>query len=449
MTKLSLSNEKINSHGGLGLAGKLIAKFCRLSEFFKIPAGTRSDRIPDTDILTAQIGLLVQGRTHYDDIELYRQDQGTGFGDALGLKKIPAESTLRPRLQALATVATMKKLEGSNLALLKAHAPTPLEINDRKYLPNDIDVTPMDNTGSHRENIGRTYKGCDGFAPIMSNLGVEGFLLHHELRPGTQHCQKNTPAFLKRNFQLLEKLNPAHPILVRMDAGNDSADTTDQLQASGHHFILKRNLRRDNPLRWLSHAISQGAPESPREGKEIYTGTLEHDVPGGKKSTRAPLTCVYRVTRRSIDKHGQELLIDEIEVESYWTNLGEPPQDIIALYHDHGTSEQYHSEIKSDLGIERFPSADYATNQLILALGAIAYNLLRALDQRAMAHKNDWPAHLKKKRTKLKRRRVGSIIRDLITVAGKVVSHAGNKVIKIASGWPWSRVIIKLDGQLT
>ena len=57
-------------------------------------------------------------------------------------------------------------------------------------------------------------------------------------------------------------------------------------------------------------------------------------------------------------------------MESYWTNLGESPQGIIALYHDHGTSGQFHSELESDLGIERFPFADYTTNQLFLALGA-------------------------------------------------------------------------------
>lgn len=449
MTKLSLTDEKINSHGGLGLAGKILNKFGRLGEFFKTPAGTRSDRIAERDILASQIGLLVQGRTHYEDIELFRRDPGTGFAEAFGLRKIPAESTLRPRLEALATKATMKKLEGTNLALLKAHAPTPLEISGRKYIPNDIDVTPMDNTGSNRENLGRTYKGCDGFAPIMSNLGKEGFLLHHELRPGIQHCQKNTPAFLERNFQLLAKLKPAHPVLVRMDAGNDSADTADVLRESGHFFILKRNLRRGDPVRWLSHAISQqGEPQRPRPGKEIYTGTLEHDIPGGEKSDRQPLTCVYRVTRRSIDKHGQELLIDEIEVESYWTNLGETPEDIISLYHDHGTSEQYHSEIKSDLGIERFPSHHFETNRLILALGAIAYNLLRAIDWRAAQLKDIWPKHLRKKGAKLTRRRVGSIIKDIIQVASKIVSHAGKRVTKIASGWPWSQVIMAIDRQL-
>ena len=71
----------------------------------------------------------------------------------------------------------------------------------------------MGNSGSNRENVSRTYKGCDGFAPIMSNLGTEGWLAHHEFRPGIQHCQKGTPEFLKRNAQLLNKLNLKHPVL--------------------------------------------------------------------------------------------------------------------------------------------------------------------------------------------------------------------------------------------
>ena len=117
-----------------------------------------------------------------------------------------------------------------------------------------------------------------------------------------------------------------------MDAGNDSADTIEFLRTSGHAFILKCNLRSDSSVRWLSHAIFQDKPEHPREGKEVHIGTLEHD----KKSEREPRSSDYQVTCRSIDK----LLVHEIEMESYWTNLGESLRDIIALYHDHGTSEQ-------------------------------------------------------------------------------------------------------------
>lgn len=147
MTQLALTNEKINSYGGLTLAGRLLSKFCKLKDFFKDPVGSRADRIPDADILSSMIGLLVQGRTHYEDIELFRQDSSQGFSEALDLEKTPSESALRTRLGSLATKPSMQKLEGVNLSLLKAHSPSPLEINGRKYIPNDIDVTPMEVTG--------------------------------------------------------------------------------------------------------------------------------------------------------------------------------------------------------------------------------------------------------------------------------------------------------------
>jgi hypothetical protein len=121
----------------------------------------------------------------------------------------------------------------------------------------------------------------------------------------------------------------------------------------------------------------------------------------------------------------------------------------IALYRAHGTSEQFRSEIKSDMGIERLPSGNYETNKLIIALGAIAYNLLRAIDQRACALKKYGPEHLRKRGAKQVRRRVGGIIRDIISVAAKTVSHAGKRVTKIARGWAWSQVILAIDRQLT
>ena len=150
----------------------------------------------------------------------------------------------------------------------------------------------------------------------------------------------------------------------------------------------------------------------------------------------------------SIDKHGQALLIHEIEVESYWTNLGVPPEDVIALYHDHGTSEQFQRKIRSDLNIERLPSNSYEVNKLFFALGVIAYNLLRAVDNRLAQHKDKWPSHLKKKRVKQKRCRAGSILKDIICIAGKLISHSGIKQMKIAKGWPWSVAIIAVHREL-
>jgi len=60
------------------------------------------------------------------------------------------------------------------------------------------------------------------------------------------------------------------------------------------------------------------------------------------------------------------------------------PRQVVGLYHDHGTSEQFHSELKTALNLERFPSGKFATNALILLLGMVAYDALRLVEQMSL-----------------------------------------------------------------
>ena len=46
--------------------------------------------------------------------------------------------------------------------------------------------------------------------------------------------------------------------------------------------------------------------------------------------------------RRTISAGGQALLIPKIEVQTWWTNLVAPPEDVIRLYREHSTCEQFH-----------------------------------------------------------------------------------------------------------
>ena len=36
----------------------------------------------------------------------------------------------------------------------------------QKYVPLDMDVFPMDNSGTKKQGVGYTYKGHDGYAPL-------------------------------------------------------------------------------------------------------------------------------------------------------------------------------------------------------------------------------------------------------------------------------------------
>jgi hypothetical protein len=77
-------------------------------------------------------------------------------------------------------------------------------------------------------------------------------------------------------------------------------------------------------------------------------------------------------------------MIPEIEVNSWWTNLNCEAEKVIGLYHEHGTSEQYHSELKTDMEVERLPSGKFEVNRIVLGVAMNAYNALRVLEQKSI-----------------------------------------------------------------
>ena len=139
---------------------------------------------------------------------------------------------------------------------------------------------------------------------------------------------------------------------------------------------------------------------------------------------------VYEIIERTTDKRGQILLETDVEVNTWWTNLGWTDDQIIESYHAHGECEQFHSEIKTDMDVERLPSGKFATNELVLELTIIAYNLLRMIGQESLKHKPD-----QKKR--VKRRRIRTVIGNLILLASHVTTHARQTLMALGQSNTW------------
>lgn len=59
-------------------------------------------------------------------------------------------------------------------------------------------------------------------------------------------------------------------------------------------------------------------------------------------------------------------------------------EEVISLYHNHAVCEHHHSEIKTDMGVERLPSGKFETNVLILKLTMIACYILCIIGAAAM-----------------------------------------------------------------
>ena len=422
---LEQSDESLTTHSGLSLIGLLTNKVQLRSRLnATIFAELKNPDISHADVVVSYLGLLAQGKSDFEHIEPFRQDQF--FAMALGCQHVPSAPTLRQRLDAAPHQEWETILREEAVAVLQK-ANVKLTPTQHALVPLDADVSPFDNSDSHKEGVAMTYAKVSGYAPIFFYLGQEGYLIDLELRQGSVHSQNGTASLLKRAITSARQLTEAR-LLVRLDAGNDSLENIQTcVDVPGVDYLIKRNLRQETKEHWLQTAQAHGHLEEPRPGKKVWTGS----VMVAREGVAHQLRIVFEVIERTIDKTGQALLVPEIEVATYWTSRADDPKTTITLYHEHGTMEQFHSEIKSELDLERLPSGKFATNSLVLHIGMLAYNLLRLIGQESLN------AATQPLRKKVKRRRLRTVIQNLITLATRVVRHARQWKLAFGHYSPW------------
>lgn len=427
--------ECLSSHSGLALIGALVDDTrlkVRLSQVTL--QSCLEPEISHSDVACSMIGLLCLGKPDFAAIEPFRHDPF--FVQSLGLETCPSGVTLRQRLDMVGSAFdTIVKEESADMIRQRMPELAPVSTSAGKFVPLDLDVSPFDNSKTQKEGVSKTYKGYDGYAPMFAYLGQEGYQINAELREGKQHCQAGTPDFLRESLGYARRIT-RHRLLVRMDAGNDSGDNIKECLKQKAAWIIKRNLRKEQPEAWFELAKKEGTSFSPRKGKTVWRGTTFRE--NSELNTR--LRIVFEVTERTITATGQLLLVPEIEVDTYWTSLPCPPKEVIALYQAHGTSEQFHSEIKSDMDLERLPSGYFATNAVILLLALFAYNALRLCGQESLQEAKGQTEPKPAYRRKAERRRLRTVMQDLMYLACRVITHARTWKLSFGRYCPWAAV---------
>ena len=424
------------SHSGLALVGRALGH-TRLGADVNDNIPLRHG-IAHSDCIVSYVGIVCTGKSDFDAVENRRED--AFFKTSLGIAKVPSAPSLRQRFDEHAN-AMLPHVDNAAIAFLGNVRATvsPIEIVEGtclarrklKLTPLDIDVFPMDNSGTKKEGVSYTYKGFNGYAPLAAYLGLEGWCLACELRPGSQHGQKEFIHFLERVLPRAKRL-ALHKQLARLDSGHDAAENRAWFAGEIVEFIIKWNPRRQDLGAWLKRAEQEVAHWSfPREGKRV--GVFSEDVEETFDGVTRTFRRVVRVIERTIDKHGARLLVPDIEIEGWWTSLGEcecSDERIIALYCDHATSEQFHSEFKTDLDIERLPSGKFATNDLVLACAVLAYNILRWIGLEGLTGPGSPIRHA------AKRRRLKTVMQELMYVAARVVESGRRIALKFSRHCP-------------
>lgn len=428
--QLKESNRHLTSSAGLMLIGHCLA----LTELERLDVRLpKRGKIRLSDVVKSYLGLLTLGKSDFEAIEAFRRDRF--FQDALVIGHVPGRVWLRQPLERHAAVLREHTDDWSVRLIRQSEAPITAE---NGFVCLDFDTFVMNNSGTQKECVGRTYQGVAGYTPIAADLGNEGWCLGLELRPGIQHSALETHYFLERVLpRVRELVAVTQPVLSRSDSGFDAARLLFQQEderrawaAEGRTFayLVKWNPRKQDLAAWVARAEADDAFQATRPGKRV--ARLDLTVERTWQPARRDFRLIVRVTERTIDRHGQHLLVPEISLEGWWTSLDEAPQQVIDRSAKHGAHEQFHSEIKTDLDLERLPSGKFDCNDLILHLGMLAYNCLRLIGQLGLT------GAVAPVRHPAKRRRIKTVLQELMYRAAQFIRKARQRILDFGRNCP-------------
>ena len=361
--------------------------------------------------------LIANGFTSFENIDHFKND--LIFKKVLGTSSIPSKETFRQRLDNISKNSYVCEVlvQFSHFLLKKYSSPQVIKGTD--LIPLDFDVSILDNTGSKKEGVQKTYKpNVRGYAPMFSYLGAQGYCINLQFREGSAHSNtKGTLEFLIQTGHMANQICKNNKILIRLDSGNDSDKNIVGLTSiPNSRFIVKYQPRGRN-VKEMKRTLTEYVMKNFSRKIKVDNGTTRYFAEQksiakivNEDNTIHTVECRKILSVVEITKDlntGEELLIPYRSLHMWRTNLPKtkyPAKRILDLYKDHGTSEQFHSEFKTDLNIERLPSYKYLTNQLVLHVSQITFNILRIIGEKAIQITN----------SKLIRRRLRTVILKII-----------------------------------
>ena len=400
-------------------------------------------QIATQDILKTMIGLLSQGKSDFDHVKPVMND--SFFMNSMGIDRVPSAETYRQKFQELALKKDLESLLPELSVRLWKKTGMEHEFVTKgkdKWVRLDIDPVVYDNADTKKEGAAYTYNNQYGFSPLFAHL-AGGWMVNARLFSGnfSTHSRESMD-FVLQSLDLADRMAPEKKLLV-MDCGFDSQKQLKTLwERKGTDYIIKHNIRREDLNSWLKTAKEQGVfvqtVENEKKGYHLYRGSTYREVPG----CNSPLRLVFDV-KEVFRKKGQLQLMPTVEVFSAWTTLDESfsDQEVLKLYRSRGTSEQFHSEFKSEMDMERLPSGKFKVNSTFLLMGMLTYNMLRVLAQDMVINRT---LGLKK----ATRRRIKTVMNSVIFMSCRLVKSPRSLIMQLGCSRPWYEWFASLFARL-
>ncbi len=417
--KLQSTNEKLTPRAGVAILGEYLKginleKLCNDN----LPKAKRNNGYSAFEFIYPLILMLHSGGRFLDDIREIKVDEA--LTTLLKIKNIPTANAFSKYLRKRGT-----KGEDGMRNINKKYLKQFLKSIENEELILDIfqttlrdSVTLHDATfiEAHKNTAKWSYKDAPGYMPMVGHIN-NGWVIDVDFREGNEAPASKNLEFIKQcvlQLPLGKKFDR-----FRADSASYQADIFNYSEEKNILFTVtaKKNKNVFDSIKSIKDTKWQTF--SKREKVAEFTHTMQDTKDAFRmiviKKDITP-------TLPTLDEYISDEVMMQHQNEIYYciaTNDNDlTPQEIIKLHRQRGeTSENKIKELKNGFNMSYLPSSNLEANTFYFYIGTLAYNLFLLFKQTVDSN--------------LQKHTVKTIRYKLYNIAGKVISHARDTILKV------------------
>jgi len=405
--KLQSTNEKLTPRTGVAILGEYL-KGMNLEELCNtnLPKAKRNNGYSAFEFIYPLILMLHSGGRFLDDIREIKVDEA--LKTLLKIKNIPTANAFSKYLRKHGV-----KGEDGMRKINKRYLKQFLKTVEHEELILDIDATFIE---AHKNTAKWSYKDAPGYMPMVGHING-GYVIDVDFREGNE-----APA--KENLEFIKQCQTQLPIGVKFDRV--------RIDSAGYQASIFNHCHQEEILFTITAKKNKNVFDSIKSIKDDeWQQFTKREKISEFTHTMQDTENAFRmiVIKKDITPTlptMEEYISDEVMMqhqdEIYYciaTNDNDlTPEEIIKLHRQRGeTSENKIKELKNGFNMSYLPSSNLEANAFYFYIGTLAYNLFLLFKQILD--------------TNLQKHTVKTIRYKLYNIAGKVISHARDTILKV------------------
>lgn len=257
-----------------------------------------------------------------------------------------------------------------------------------------------------------SYQGVKGYMPLLGFLAETPVCLFEEFREGNASPGAGHVAF----YRACKSRMPADKRIAyfRADSASYQAELINELEADTVCWAITAD--QDTAVKAAMATLPAAAWAEPERGCGYQVAETVHTMEQTKEAFRLVIKRTPRAQPDLFDADAAPYTYHA--VASNWPVAEKSAAEVLAWHNQRGQAENFLKELKSGVGLERMPCGQSGANAVFFRIGILAYNLFVGF--RRLACPEAWA-----------RQTIATVRWQLIQLAGRIVHHAGQVVLKL------------------